>query len=183
MSVIPNPYDDPAAWGTVLIGGAPLPGELTLLEMPDREYEWAVQMGLGLGGAATIFRTTKLIETIGIELWFPDADAFAAGEEFMRVLVGPGWPQKIKVKPKAYKMSHPMAQWVGVTSVHCKAFGAPKDVSGKLNYRLRVTLQEDSPRIVIPTGPAEPAKIDGPPKPQDALEAALVGALAEFNKP
>lgn len=182
MSVIANPYDNPDAWGIVKIGGATMPGVLESLGLPPRKYEWAVQQGLGVGGPATIYRYCNLIESIEIAQFLDTVQAFEIAETMCKTLVGPKWPNEVKVKPKAYLMEHPALQWVGVRRVALRELEAPKPV-GNLKWMWLVRVIEDSPRRPVQTGPPEPAKINGPPQPQDALEAALVGALAEFNKP
>jgi hypothetical protein len=180
--VIASPFTAPEKWGTITVGGIAIPGHLVSVDGLSRPYEWAVQMGLGLGGAATLFRTSKLIESAKVVIAVPDEDSWQALLTFMPILI-PGWPNNVKVKPPAFAVEHPMFAWVGLKQAALKSFDAPKDISGKFNYVQGLEFIEYSKAIQIKTGPPEPAKLNGPPKPKDFLDQVLANALAEFKAP
>ena len=188
MSVIVNPYLDPGPWGVFLVGGSPMPGLLQALGLPDRQYEYAVQNGFGVGGKVVIYRTTGILESIETTHYIqpPNADGIGGDwdlwETFMRTMV-PGWPAKYKTKPKAYPVTHPASQSLGLARAILKAYGAPfQRTPNDPAWFYKITYIEHSPQQRIETGPPEPAKLNGPPVPKDALEAAVLNAVTEFLK-
>ena len=178
MSVIANPYEDPDAWGTFNVGGSAMPGILTGVGMPDREFEYVINAGLGLG-KTVMYRATNILDGIEIEHFIRRDGDWAAWEAWMKTMVG-GWPAKFKGKPPAFPAVHPAAQIVGLTHMSLKSYGVPfqkKPNDPSRWYRVRFV--EYSPLIKFPTGPTEPAVINGPPSPTTAFEGVLLGALGQ----
>jgi hypothetical protein len=186
---IPNPYKNPDAYGQVTIGGSVLPGILTALGLPARAYEFAVQQGYG-ATQVTIYRTTKILDTIEVVQFLrspnPDRpnerDDFDTLRDVFMPLLIPGWPNKITGKPRAFPFVHPDAQWLGLKKSHLTAFEHPKMMTpGDPSRSYKLVFQEDMPQTRIPTGPPEPAKINGPPAPTTVNEATLLKLLADFK--
>jgi hypothetical protein len=188
MSIIANPYTNPESWGAFLVGGSPMPGLLTAMGLPDRQYEYAVQNGFGVGGKVVIYRTTGILESIELTHYIRPNDVAGNGgdwdlwESWMRTMV-PGWPTRYKSKPKAYPVTHPATQSLGLARAILKSYGAPfQAIPNDPSYFYKIVFIEWSPQQRIPTGPPEPAKVNGPPVPTDALTSAVLAALAEFKK-
>ncbi len=177
MSVIANPYTDPDAWGTFIVGGSPMPGILTAIGMPDRAYEYAIQMGYG-STQVVIYRSTKILDGIELEHFLRPAD-WPLWESWMQTMVK-GWPAKFAEKPPAFPAVHPAAQIVGLSRMSLKTYGAPfQKRPGDPSRWYKVTFVEYAPQTKLPTGPTEPAVINGPPTPTTAFEGALLGALGQ----
>jgi hypothetical protein len=183
---IPNPYTTPDPYGFVEIGGSRMPGVLTSITYPDRTYEYAEQNGYG-ATQVTVYRTTKVITGIEVLHFLRDTPNGASGDfeklrdVFMPLLI-PGWPNKITGKPRAFPLTHPDAQWLGVRRVHLTHFACPKmQTPGDPSRWYKMIFQEDMPQTRIPTGPPEPANINGPPAPTTVNEAALLKLLADFK--
>jgi len=184
MTVIANPYTDPAAWRQFIVGGSAMPGILTALGLPDREYEYAIQMGYG-STQVVIYRATKIIDGIEVVHFLRPTTANDPGdwplwEAWMRSMVK-GWPAAFTGKPPAYPIVHPMAQVVGLAKASLKSYGAPfQMIPGDPSYWYKVRFVEYAPQKKIPTGPTEPAKLNGPPVPKDAFEGAVLTGLSAF---
>lgn len=184
---IANPLKNPDAYGYVTVGGSRMPGILTAIGVPERAYEFAVQNGYGQT-QVTIYRAIKLID--GIELVHflrspktPDEkdDFEILRDDFMPFLI-PGWPNNIIKKPRAFPLVHPELQWVGLKRAHLVGFEAPKPMTpGDPSRWYKLRFQEDLPQKIIPVGPPEPAKINGPPAPKDAIEASFLKAVEDFK--
>jgi hypothetical protein len=184
---IPNPYKNPEAYGFVTLGGTRLPGILTAIGVPERKYEFTVQQGLGQT-SATIYKAIGLID--GIELVHflrapktPDEkdDYEILRDDFMPFLIK-GWPNNLVGRPKAYPLVHPELQWVGMKRAHLIGFEPPKPATpGDPSRWYKMRFQEDLPPKRIPVGPPEPAKLNGPPVPKDAIEAAFLKAFEDFK--
>lgn len=183
---IANPYTNPEAFGAVYVGGSRMPGILTTVTLPARQWEFNVQSGIGQT-KSTIYKSLGLLETIELVHYIEPNRNGARGDyevlrdEFLPLLI-PGWPNKLNVRPKAFPLTHPWLQWLGLRRAHLTAIHAPEMMAvGDPSYTYKMVFQEDAPKLVIPTGPPEPAKINGPPAPKDALEAAVASALAQFK--
>lgn len=187
MSVIANPYTDPAAWRQFIVGGSAMPGILTALGLPDREYEYAIQMGYG-STQVVIYRATKIIDGIEVVHFLRPTTANDPGdwplwEAWMKSMVK-GWPVQFTGKPPAYPIVHPMAQVVGLTKANLKSYGAPfQMVAGDPSYWYKVRFVEYAPQKKIPTGPTEPAQINGRPTPRNWMEGVVDRALDTFAGP
>lgn len=184
---IANPYKDPDAYGYVTIGGSRMPGVLTALGLPERVYEFAVQQGYGQS-KVTVYRTLGLLESIEVTHFLrapgtpSEKDDFEIlRDDFMPFLI-PGWPNNLVSKPRAFPFVHPDAQWLGLKRAHLIGFECSKQMTpGDPSRWYKMRFQEDQPQKRIPVGPPEPAKINGPPAPKDAIEAALASALEDFK--
>ena len=179
MTAIPDPYSNPDPWGRVLCSGTTMPGILTAIQLPGRAYEWAVQNGYGSTKVA-IYRAPNLLESVKITHYITPGQ-FELVQGFMNLLI-PGFPERYKQKPKAFSWTHPALQWLGLNRASLKSYDAPTQISaGDPSYLYTIELIEWSPKLTVPTGPPEPAKINGPPAPKDALEATFLQAVAAFK--
>lgn len=164
-----------------------MPGILTAIGLPGRKYEFAVQQGYGQT-KVTIYRMLDILDGIEVEHYLRPAETPSARDDFeilrddfMPFLI-PGWPNKLIGRPKAYPFVHPEAQWLGLKRAHLIEFECPKmKNSGDPGRWYKMRFQEDVPQKTIPVGPPEPAKLNGPPAPKDAIEAALATALEDFK--
>lgn len=184
MSTIAHPVQNAADWGRVLIGGSVLPGILEEITVPPRVWEWAVQQGFGQS-KITVYRSTGILEEIKfryfLNLKTTGADDWALLETFLRVLI-PGWPTNYIAKPRSMPIVHPAVQFLGGKRVHLSKLFAPVPPQGeKIPQYYELTVQEDVPDKRPKTGPAEPAQLNGVPKPKDLLDASLLQGLADFK--
>lgn len=189
---IPHPVRDAEAWARVLIGGSRLPGILTEAQPSSRKWKWTVQSGYAQS-EVTIFKGTGLLETITfthflrltdtptpaqLQQQIDDWEALTTG--FLPTLI-PGYPVQYKGKPKALPVDHPALQFLACGRIHLVELHPLEYPAGeKIPQFYKLTFQEDVPRQTFSTGPAEPAKLNGPPTPQDANEAALLAAMKKF---
>jgi hypothetical protein len=181
---IAHPLRDSGPWGRVEVGGSVLPGVLTDIAVPPRVWEWAVQQGYGQT-KVTIYKATGLLEAISfthflkLDTRADDWDLLTS--TFLPTLI-PGWPNAYTGKPRSFPVVHPAIQFLGGKRVHLAKLFAPVPPPGeKIPQFYTLEFQEDVPQKRIPVGPAEPAKINGPPAPKDAFEATLLNALAAFK--
>ena len=181
---IEHPLRNGSAWGRVDIGGSTLPGILTDIVVPPRGWEWAVQQGYGQT-KVTIYKSTGILEAITfthfLELDTAADDWDTLTNTFLPTLI-PGWPNAYQGRPKSFSVTHPAIQFLGGRRVHLTKMFAPVPPQGeKIPQYYTLEFQEDVPQKRIPVGPAEPAKINGPPSPKDAFEKQLLEGLAAFT--
>lgn len=146
----PNPYRDPYPWGTVIIGGVSL-GLVMAIDGHDKPEEWSIQKGTGSSGASTIWKGTKLAESIKItsQLW--DEESFSH-----YYVVRDALRPKLGTKPPSLILENPAINAVGITRVACVNVGPPKP-DGKLGWTYETTLTEYNPTKPAKAGPAAPA--------------------------
>lgn len=180
MAVVLNPFrtqTESDAWGLVSLdnGDVLFPGIIVIVKCPARKIEWAAQNGIGLTGAALVFKGRKLIE--GIEI-------------VCSIVTGQHWDQWQRhydyiytpelTRPKAHSLNHPAFANLK-RQVFTEYPEAPEYV-GKRQWVAGYRLSEYRKQVIVPVGVADPAKVDGPPKPQDKLDEALAGLLTKINK-
>ena len=61
-----NPYDSYKEWGKVTVGGILIPGIILSIDGHEKPEEWIIQKGMEVSHAYTIWRGTKLAESIKI---------------------------------------------------------------------------------------------------------------------
>lgn len=177
MSAIVDPYTYPKNWGTITMTGyGVLPGVLVGLKGLKREHEWAVQKGIAMSGASTIWRGQKIIEDIGIILEGPDVDAFKGFDKLLAALV----PKKPTQKPATFSFVHPMFELVGVARCSLKSYGV--EPSPGNSWQLGIGLIEYRPLVLAKVGPADPAKLPGPPKPVTENQKQIADLMAQIQK-
>lgn len=178
MTAIANPFLSIAeidAWGVIGLGNTYFPGIVVDVDGATRPYEWAVQRGLGLSGAATIYRAEQLAEGIKVVCHLTNAIHWREWEAFHAFTK----PKK-GTRPTAFPITHPAFAAADIAKVVFKERPSPKH-AGKRLWIVEYPLLEYRKPIVVPTGPADPAKEDGPPKPKDWLDEALQGLLKKIE--
>lgn len=164
-----NPFLDRKPWGKVTIGNLELPGIVESIDGAERPEVWAIQMGISVSGAVTVWRGTSLAEEIKILLKLHNAAAFDAYYD-VRDKLRP----KIGKKPPAHNIVNAAINFSGITQIACRNVGAPKWVAQGGYWTGLVTLvQYGKPRPVV-AGTVEP------PKPT-AEDPANVKAAAELQ--
>jgi hypothetical protein len=184
MSTIPHPLQNNADWRRVLIGGSVLPGKLTDVAVPSRKFNWNVRKGFGMS-MVTVFQNVDILSGISfthfLDLKTTGADDWALLETFLRTLL-PKWPTDVQVKPKSLPVVYPLLQFLGAKRIHLAEFFAPKPPQNeKIPQYYTIVFQEDVPDKRPPTGPAEPAQLNGVPKPKDLLDATLLQGFADWK--
>lgn len=184
MTTVPHPLQNRDDWRRVLIGGSVLPGILTDVGVPARKFNWNVQRGFGMS-MVTVFQSVDILSGISfthfLNLKTTGADDWALLETYMKTLL-PKWPNDVQVKPKSLPVVHPLLQFLGSRRVHLAEFYAPEPPQGeKIPQYYKLVFQEDVPDRRPKTGPAEPALLNGVPKPKDLQDLALLQGLADFK--
>lgn len=183
MTSIAHPLRNKADWSRVLIGGSVLPGILTDVAVPARKFNWAVQRGFGIS-METAFQSVDIISGISfthfLDLKLTGADDWALLETFLKTLL-PKWPTDVQAKPKSLPVVYPLLQFLGANRIHLAEFHAPKPPQGeKIPQYYEVVFQEDVPKKRPPTGPAEPAQLNGIPTPKDFADASNLQAFGNL---
>lgn len=184
MTSIAHPLRNKDDWGRVLIGGSILPGILTDVAVPARKFNWSVQKGFGLS-MVTVFQNVDILTGITfthfLDLKTTGIDDWTLLETFLKTLL-PKWPTDVQLKPKSLPVVYPLLQFLGANRIHLSDFYAPEPPQGeKIPQFYKVVFQEDVPNKRPPTGPAEPALLNGVPKPKDQMDIANLQALASFK--
>lgn len=183
--MIAHPVQNSDEWGRVSVGGSVFPGILVAMTVPPRVWKWLDATGYGQS-PVTIYKSTdnlsKMSFTHFLDLKTTGADDWnALVEQFVPTLI-PGWPTKYAGKPRSMQLVHPAVQFLGAKRAHMVELHAPEPPSGeKIPQYYTLVWGEDVPQTIIKPGPAEPAVIKGPPKPQDLADVALYSMLAGLN--
>lgn len=181
---IAHPLRQSDAWGRVVVGGSVMPGVLTEMSVPPRVWEWAVQNGYGQT-KVTIYRSTGILDAITfthfLRLDTREDDWDLLTKVYLPSLI-PGWPNAYAGKPRSFPVVHPAIQFLGGKRIHLAKMFAPVPPPGeKIPQFYTLEFQEDVPQKRIPVGPPEPAKINGPPLPQNGWERVLLQGLADYK--
>ncbi len=179
MSTIANPFtslEEIKAWGRVGLSNTQFPGIVVAVDGVDRPIEWVAQNGIGLTGAALIFKGTKLVEGSTITCELTNAIEFNEAIAFNEFITTPPG-----TRPRAHPIVHPAFASAKVAKVVFSLIPSPK-YAGKRKWIVTYGIKEYKKQVIVPIGPADPAKVDGPPKPKDAAETALAGMLATVQK-
>lgn len=163
----PNPYRFPDEWGRVEFSGLVVKALLVAVNGVELEDEWDVQRGIGTTGAVTIWRGTKPVENIVLTFEAPDEATFDDLYAIWDLL-----KPKPRQRPPTQPIRNPFVNFVGVDKVSRRKWAGPYQVQG-FNFRVDLTMIQYKPPILIPAGPAEPAKLPGDPTPKDAAEATF----------
>lgn len=179
----PNPYDDYGPWGFVRIGGLLLPGVVTSVDGVDKPEEWTVQKATSSSGATTVWKGTKLAESIKIALALatrPAFDAYYTVRDALR--------PKLGTKPPSFLIENAIFNFAGVTRVSTILVAVPKWAAQGGYWTGEVTLLEYNPPKPAKAGPASPAKAagangaDGPPTANDRAATELQQLLDKAAK-
>lgn len=168
-----NPYRNPKPWYDVILGTLTLPGVVVSIDGHEKIDEWAVQKGIEVSHAITVWRGTKLAEGIRILLNLPDESSFD-GIYTVRDLLRP----KIGKKPPALPIINAAINFSGITRVSRVNVGPPKPAAG-LAWTSEITLIEYNPPKPAKVGPPDPPKVKSE---NDVLADQLAAAVAEARK-
>jgi hypothetical protein len=174
-----NPYVDSSPWGFVDVGGLRLPGVVLTVDGADKPEEWQVQKGTSSNNASTVWKGTKLAESIKVVLALHDAPSFDAYYQ-ARDLLRP----KIGTKPPAHSIANPAINFNGITRVSIKNIGAPKWVSSGGYWTGEVELIEFNPEKPANAGSpkASAAGAKNAPDANADVKAGLDATVAEAGQ-
>lgn len=170
----PNPQDQPDYFTDIVIGGRKVPGLIQDIRGLENKENIVVQMGVGVGGASTIWRGRPPIEGIEIEIILPTDTpeakraSYAAFDDFIKFL-----KPNPSTKPPSYTVTNASFGNVFVKQVWYKGHTAPVY---RVNDPCKAIIKVDEFRKAKPIaiGPPEPAIIDPTnPSPKDTQEASL----------
>lgn len=149
----PNPYVDSGPWGTAELGGLLLPGLILSIDGADRPEEWDVQKPTEKSGGATVWKGTKLADSIKIALALYDEAEFEGYNQLRRVLrPEPGQ------KPPTHTIVNGIINFNEITRVSLRNIAAPKWEKSGGYWKGEITLIDFSPPKPANTGAAGPAK-------------------------
>lgn len=169
----PNPYRAPKEWGTVIIGGVLIPGVVLSIDGAEKPEEWVIQKGLYVSHAVTIWRGTKLAESIKILMNLHNEVEFDKYHDVKNVL-----RPKLGGKPPALPIVNAGINFGGITRVSVRLPGTPKPASG-LSWTAEIDVIEFNPPRQAPVGPADPPKTKSE---NDILAEQLAEVTAQARK-
>ena len=152
----PNPYIDHYQWDQILIDTNPVPGIVTSIDGATKPEEWSVQKGTSSNNATTVWKGTKLAESIKIvvNLFDPiQIDAYYVLRDVLR--------PKLGTKPPSFVIVNPMINFAGITRVACAEMTPPKWLGSSNSWEGTITLIEYNPSKPAKAGPAGSAKAAG----------------------
>lgn len=145
----PNPYVDRGPWGVVAVSGFTLPGIVRSIDGAAKPEDWNVQKGTAKSGATTVWKGTKLAESMKILLGLMNADQFAeyyTARDTLR--------PKIGTKPPSHTIVNPHINFSDITRVTCRDVGPPTWVESGGYWTGLVELLEFNPPRPANTGVA-----------------------------
>lgn len=151
-----NPYISHAEWGLVLIGDNPVPGVVTTIEGASKPEEWSVQKGTSASNATTVWKGTKLAESIKITTNLFDVlqvDAWYVLRDQLR--------PKLGTLPPSYTVVNAHINWAGITRVAVVNITPPKWLGASNSWEGTVELIEYNPSKPAKAGPAKAASPSG----------------------
>lgn len=147
-----NPYRDPGPWGTVTIGGVKIPGVILSISGHVKIEEWAVQKGISVSNAVTVWRGTQLAEGIKIVTNLHDEESFDAWTDVRDVLA-----PKLGSKPPSLQVVNAAINWAGISRVSRK-YVMPADPAPGLSWTGELLVIEFRQPKQVKVGPADPPK-------------------------
>lgn len=156
-SIFPlNPYINHYDWGLVMIGDNPVPGVITAIDGASKPEEWSVQKGTSASNATTVWKGTKLAESIKITTNLFDVlqvDAWYTLRDQLRPKLGD--------KPGSFQVVNAIINWAGITRVAVVNITPPKWLGASNSWEGTVELIEYNPSKPAKAGQASPAKAAG----------------------
>lgn len=151
-----NPYVSHLEWGYVQIGDYVLPGVVTAIEGASKPEEWSVQKGTSANNATTVWKGTKLAESIKITLDLYDVgsvDAYYSIRDLLR--------PKLGKLPPSYMIVNAHINFARITRVSVVDVTPPKWLGTSNSWEGTITLIEYNPSKPAKAGPAGAAKAGG----------------------
>jgi hypothetical protein len=154
-----NPYDDPGPWGTVQfvipnVGTVAMPGVIESIDGCEKPENWIIQMGIGSFNGVTIWRGTKLAESIKIKSRIYSKETFDACYALRDALC-----PKVGKKPPTAMVVNGQINFARITRVSYRNF-IPFAPAAGLSWTWGVDLVEYNPMKPAPVGPADPPKAE-----------------------
>lgn len=167
-----NPYVDPAPWYTLTIGGLAVPGTIVNIDGDRRPENWAVQMGISVSGAVTVWRGTKIAEAIKIDTVLFDRADVAAYYTLRNVL-----RPKLGRKPPAHALVNAKINFNAITRISVVDISSPSWNKADGSWLGNVILIQYSPPKPVAAGTVEPPKPTAEDPANVAAEQKLSGLL------
>lgn len=167
-----NPYRSHVEWGRVIVGGVVLPGSVVSIDGARKPHQWAIQMGIQVSNAVTVWRGKKLAEAMKIVCNLYNEEAFDAWYDVQARL------DPTTGKPPSVSIVNAHINFVRITRVSCIYVDPPTPTKG-LSWLGELSIIEFNPPRPAKIGPAEPDK----PKTENArLADELAEAMAQARK-
>lgn len=144
-----NPYRDPGPWGTVIIGGARVPGVVESIDGANRPEEWQVQKPTEKSGATTVWKGTNIATSIKIVTALPDAKSVDDYYALRRVL-----RPKQGEKPPSHSITNAAINFSEITVIACRDILPPKWERNGGYWKGEIDLIDFSPPKPAKTGAA-----------------------------
>jgi hypothetical protein len=168
-----NPYVSPGEWGTITVGGVRIPGVILSIDGHEKPEEWIIQKGIEVSHAVTLWRGTKLAESIKIVTNLHNRAEFDKYHD-VAIALRP----KIGKKPPSLSIVNAAINFSGITRVSVRLPGPPKPAAG-LSWTAEIDLIEFNPPRLAKVGPADPPKTKTE---NDILADQLAEAVAQARK-
>jgi hypothetical protein len=168
-----NPYDSFKEWGRITVGGVLIPGVITSIDGHEKPEEWIIQKGIEVSHAVTVWRGTKLAESIKIVTNLYNRAEF---DKYYDVAIA--LRPKLGRKPPSLGIVNAAINFSGITRVSVRLPGPPKPAPG-LSWTAEIDLIEFNPPRLAKVGPADPPKSKTE---NDLLAEELAGAVAQARK-
>lgn len=152
MATNSNPYVDRFPWSNVVIGNILVPGILESIEGCEKVERWIFQQGLAVSNSVSVWRGTKLAESIRITTRLYNTASFDAAYDLRNAL-----RPKVGRKPPVLPILGGPFGFVGITRVSVLNIIPPKVAPGN-SWLFGVELIEYNPPKPVPVGPADPPK-------------------------
>lgn len=168
-----NPYVSPKDWGDVIIGGVKIPGIILSIDGHEKPEEWIIQKGIEVSHSITVWRGTKLAESIKIVTNLYNRAEFDKYYDVATVL-----RPKLGKKPPSLSIVNAAINFSGITRVSCRNPGPPKPAAG-LSWTAEIDVIEFNPPRLAKVGPADPPKTKTE---NDVLADQLAEVVAQARK-
>lgn len=168
-----NPYRSFKEWGQITVGGVLIPGIIISIDGHEKPEEWIFQKGLEVSHAVSIWRGTKLAESIKVLTNLYNEAEFDKYTDFSKVL-----RPKIGKKPPSLAIVNAAINFGGITRVSVRLPGTPKPAKG-LSWTAEIDLAEFNPPRLAKVGPADPPKAKTE---NDLLAEELAATVAQARK-
>jgi len=168
-----NPYVSFREWGTVTLGGVLVPGIVVSIDGHEKPEEWIIQKGIEVSHAVTVWRGTKLAESIKIVTNLYNRAEF---DKYYDVAVA--LRPKLGKKPPSLGIVNAAINFSGITRISCRTVGPPKPAPG-LSWTAEIDVIEFNPPRLAKVGPADPPKAKTE---NDVLAEELAGSIAQARK-
>lgn len=168
-----NAYDFPKEWGTITVAGVLVPGIVLSIDGHEKPEEWIIQKGIEVSHAVTVWRGTKLAESIKVVTNLYNRAEFNKYLDFAKVV-----RPKIGKKPPSLAIVNAAINFSGITRVSIRLPGPPKPAKG-LSWTAEIDLIEFNPPRLAKVGPADPPKAKTE---NDILADQLAEAVAQARK-